>query len=220
MARPPATTPKAILEAAIRVASRDGLQATTLDKVAEEAGVTKGGVLYHFASKDDLLRRMMEHFANEVEQGLVTRIADDPHADRRWVRAMIDMVFAPQADLEHRADVTPHGIAPDLTHKFIMAMLTAFASNPQLLEVIRPFLERMRARIQSEENAVEQVVTWLAADGLFLWELFGMARPGDAMWNAVVEELRRRSRPRPPAQFGAAATTQPPSADPTLGAEG
>jgi AcrR family transcriptional regulator len=196
MARPPATTPNAILEAAIRVAGRDGLLATTLDKVAAEAGITKGGVLYHFASKDELLTRMMEHFAAQVEQGLVTRIADDPVADRRWVRAMIDMVFASGSDKVSEANGTPRGLPPEITHKFILAMLAAFAANPALLSVIKPFMERMRNRISAEPGGIEQIVTWLAADGLFLWELFGMARPGDPMWNAVVTELRRRSRPR------------------------
>lgn len=196
MARPPATTPNAILEAAIRVAGRDGLLATTLDKVAAEAGITKGGVLYHFTSKDELLTRMMEHFAAEVEQGLITRIANDPIADRRWVRAMIDMVFGAEPDKVNDADEAPHGLPPELTHKFIMAMLAGFAANPALLNVIKPFLERMRARVQAEPGGVEQIVTWLAADGLFLWELFGMARQGEPMWNAVVAELRRRSRPR------------------------
>jgi len=200
MARPPATTPNAILEAAIRVAGRDGLLATTLDKVAAEAGITKGGVLYHFASKDELLTRMMEHFAAQVEQGLVTRIADDPVADRRWVRAMIDMVFASEPEKAPEkastANGAPGGLPPEITHKFILAMLAAFAANPALLSVIKPFMERMRNRISAEPGGIEQIVTWLAADGLFLWELFGMARPGDPMWNAVVTELRRRSRPR------------------------
>jgi AcrR family transcriptional regulator len=196
MARPPATTPNAILEAAIRVAGRDGLLATTLDKVAAEAGITKGGVLYHFASKDELLTRMMEHFAAQVEQGLVTRIADDPVADRRWVRAMIDMVFASEPEKANNAHGAPRGLPPEITHKFILAMLAAFAANPALLSVIKPFMERMRNRISAEPGGIEQIVTWLAADGLFLWELFGMARPGDPMWNAVVTELRRRSRPR------------------------
>jgi AcrR family transcriptional regulator len=196
MARPPATTPNAILEAAIRVAGRDGLLATTLDKVAAEAGITKGGVLYHFASKDELLTRMMEHFAAQVEQGLVTRIADDPVADRRWVRAMIDMVFASEPEKASTANGAPGGLPPEITHKFILAMLAAFAANPALLSVIKPFMERMRNRISAEPGGIEQIVTWLAADGLFLWELFGMARPGDPMWNAVVTELRRRSRPR------------------------
>lgn len=196
MARPPATTPNAILEAAIRVAGRDGLLATTLDKVAAEAGITKGGVLYHFASKDELLTRMMEHFAAEVEQGLIVRIANDPIADRRWVRAMIDMVFGSEPAKASDANGASNGLPPELTHKFILAMLAAFAANPALLNVIKPFMERMRNRIQAEPGGIEQIVTWLAADGLFLWELFGMARPGDPMWNAVVDELRRRSRPR------------------------
>ena len=196
MARPPATTPNAILEAAIRVAGRDGLLATTLDKVAAEAGVTKGGVLYHFASKDELLTRMMEHFAAEVEQGLIMRIANDPVADRRWVRAMIDMVFAPESEKVGEPCGAPRGLPPEMTHKFILAMLAGFAANPALLNVIKPFMERMRNRVQAEPGGIEQIVTWLAADGLFLWELFGMARPGDPTWNAVVTELRRRSRPR------------------------
>lgn len=170
--------------------------ATTLDKVAAEAGVTKGGVLYHFASKDELLTRMMEHFAAEVEQGLITRIANDPVADRRWVRAMIDMVFGAEPDKTNDSTDDQHGLPPEVTHKFIMAMLAGFAANPALLNVIKPFLERMRARVQAEPGGVEQIVTWLAADGLFLWELFGMARQGEPMWNAVVAELRRRSRPR------------------------
>ena len=147
MARPPATTPNAILEAAIRVAGRDGLLATTLDKVAAEAGITKGGVLYHFASKDELLTRMMEHFAAEVEQGLITRIADDPVADRRWVRAMIDLVFAPETEKGADANGAPRGLPPEMTHKFILAMLAAFAANPALLNVIKPFMERMRNRV-------------------------------------------------------------------------
>lgn len=196
MARPPATTPNAILEAAIRVAGRDGLLATTLDKVAAEAGITKGGVLYHFASKDELLTRMMEHFAAEVEQGLIMRIANDPVADRRWVRAMIDMVFAQESEKVGEPYGAPRGLPPEMTHKFILAMLAGFAANPALLNVIKPFMERMRNRVQAEPGGIEQIVTWLAADGLFLWELFGMARPGDPTWNAVVTELRRRSRPR------------------------
>ncbi len=200
MARPPATTPNAILEAAIRVAGRDGLLATTLDKVAAEAGITKGGVLYHFASKDELLTRMMEHFAGEVEQGLITRIANDPVADRRWVRAMMDMVFGAEPDEAsgNSSDLSsdPQGLPPELTHKFILAMLAAFATNPALLDVIKPFMERMRNRIQAQPGGIEQIVTWLAADGLFLWELFGMARQGEPMWHAVVAELRRRSSPR------------------------
>ena len=39
-----------LLDAAVAVVRRDGAQALTLDAVAAEAGVSKGGLLYHFRS--------------------------------------------------------------------------------------------------------------------------------------------------------------------------
>ncbi|SCE54411.1 helix-turn-helix domain-containing protein, partial [Streptomyces sp. OspMP-M43] len=45
-----------ILEAATRVVQREGVKSVTFDSVAAEAGLTKGGLLYHFASRDDLVR--------------------------------------------------------------------------------------------------------------------------------------------------------------------
>ena len=44
-----------LLDAASAVIRRDGAQALTLDAVAAEAGVSKGGLLYHFKSKRELL---------------------------------------------------------------------------------------------------------------------------------------------------------------------
>ena len=53
-----------ILDATVQVAIRDGVMAMTLDAVAQEAGVSKGGLLYHFRSKDDLIAAMLVHFSN------------------------------------------------------------------------------------------------------------------------------------------------------------
>ena len=50
---------------------RDGAQALTLDAVAAEAGVSKGGLLYHFKTKRELLDAMLEgwleEFAAEID---------------------------------------------------------------------------------------------------------------------------------------------------------
>ena len=45
-----------ICDAAIQITVRDGLLTMTLDAVAKEAGISKGGVMYPFPSKDDLVR--------------------------------------------------------------------------------------------------------------------------------------------------------------------
>ena len=63
-------TKQRLLDAAAAVVRRDGATALTLDAVAAEAGVSKGGLLYHFASKRELLDAMLdgwlEEFASEI----------------------------------------------------------------------------------------------------------------------------------------------------------
>jgi hypothetical protein len=46
-----------ILDAAERVVLRDGVTHLTLDAVAAETGISKGGLLYHFPSKRRFPRR-------------------------------------------------------------------------------------------------------------------------------------------------------------------
>lgn len=57
MSRPSAK--QEIIDAALRLAARSGVGALTFEAIAEEAGKTKGGVIYHFASKDDLVRSVI-----------------------------------------------------------------------------------------------------------------------------------------------------------------
>jgi len=53
MARPPLARER-VLDAYEAILLDEGGRAATLDAVARAAGVSKGGLLYHFASKDDL----------------------------------------------------------------------------------------------------------------------------------------------------------------------
>jgi DNA-binding transcriptional regulator YbjK len=58
-----------ILEAALRVIGRAGVQAVTHRAVAEEAGVPLGSTTYYFDSRDDLIRQALEYVAaSEVER--------------------------------------------------------------------------------------------------------------------------------------------------------
>ena len=54
-----AERPKEILEAAFAEFSRSGYAATTLDQVAERAGVTKGTIYVYFESKEHLFISMV-----------------------------------------------------------------------------------------------------------------------------------------------------------------
>ncbi len=56
----PIDTRSRILEAAFRIFAERGYSGATLDDVAADAGMTKGAVYWHFASKDDLCMALIE----------------------------------------------------------------------------------------------------------------------------------------------------------------
>ena len=110
---PPARTKDRLLDAADVVVRRDGAQALTLDAVAAEAEVSKGGLLYHFKSKRDLVEGMVERWMadfqreideadprvrarlREVQRARGQRTRDARGADRRplacWSRCAANM---------------------------------------------------------------------------------------------------------------------------------
>ena len=56
-----------ILEAAARVVDKDGVDAVTFESVCLEAGLTRSGLVYHFASRDQLLTAMHDFLAGRWE---------------------------------------------------------------------------------------------------------------------------------------------------------
>jgi AcrR family transcriptional regulator len=71
-----------VLDALEQILIRDGERAATLDAVAAQAGVSKGGLLYHFGSQralvEGLAERMRERAAQDVE--LMAEAPDGPSA--------------------------------------------------------------------------------------------------------------------------------------------
>ena len=76
MARPSAR-PK-LIEAALTVVEERGVTALTLDAVAEQAGVTKRGLIYHFPSKHALLTGIHEELAARIERDLLAATGREP----------------------------------------------------------------------------------------------------------------------------------------------
>lgn len=74
MSRPPAARDK-VLAAFATIVAEQGEQAATIEAVAAHAGVSKGGLLYHFGSREALV------------EGLVERLLADGEEDIRAMRA-------------------------------------------------------------------------------------------------------------------------------------
>src|SRR5262245_5817552 len=63
--RPPKTTTAEIVDAAHKLFSANGFKGTTLAAVGAQVGLTDAGVLHHFASKQALVRAVLDRELEE-----------------------------------------------------------------------------------------------------------------------------------------------------------
>src|SRR5256885_2146711 len=54
-------TRRKLYEAAVTLIAEQGFSSTTVDEIAERAGVAKGTVYYNFASKNELFEELLRH---------------------------------------------------------------------------------------------------------------------------------------------------------------
>jgi AcrR family transcriptional regulator len=141
-----------ILDAAGELVTEVGAGRLTLEAVAERAGLSKGGLLYNFPSKDALL------------QGMVERMVQEISAKKEALRSEIGC----KRNLESRLSVAASlllccGRAKDIT----TGLLAASSESPHLLEPARQVLNEEWQNLKStSEDPAAAMVAWLAIQGL------------------------------------------------------
>ena len=90
-----------LLDAAEAVVVRDGIGNLTLDAVAEESGMSKGGLLHHFRTKDKLVEAMVTRVADSWREGFLKVYEELPEGPGRTVRSMLNHCLG---DAECRTD--------------------------------------------------------------------------------------------------------------------
>lgn len=160
-----------ILDALERILVDDGLHAVTLERVAERAGVSKGGLLYHFPSKEALItglaRRLAEAVEDEFEQAersadivdffLRTSVPSSPDGAVYWSLL---------------AALRSNDVASEEARRLVMYCFVRWA------EILR---EHVRDPVTAE-------IVRLVGDGLYLSALAGLPMPDPAL----LDEVRRR----------------------------
>lgn len=156
-----------LLDAAAELAVHRGAGELTLDAVAEAAGVSKGGLLYHFPTKDALLTAMVARMVARFEAEHAEALAREPEGvPGRWTRAFVESFFS----------VPPEEMAE--RHRTCGALLATVASNPRLLDPVRQAYKNWRQETQRDGLAPEQTLLALAAvDALIFWQLYDMWQP-------------------------------------------
>jgi AcrR family transcriptional regulator len=135
-----AERPGEILQAAFVEFSRNGYATTTLDQIAERAGVTKGTIYVYFENKEHLFISMVREVTKVTLETLHEMFATHVGSTADLLRAQFSFIY------QH--------IVEDRRRREVVRMLIAEAPRfPELAdryheEILRPCLDMLRQAIQ------------------------------------------------------------------------
>jgi AcrR family transcriptional regulator len=160
-----------LLEAATEVLLRDGAQALTLEAVAKQAQVSKGGLLYHFPSKQALIAGMINRLVGHFDTALA-EAGDEPGAATR-------VYLAASIEPKH----TAAGAAAD---RATAALFAAAIIDPEALAPLRDVYLAWQRRLENDgiDPAMATAVR-LAVDGWWLSRLADLAPPASGLHEQV-----------------------------------
>jgi AcrR family transcriptional regulator len=131
----PEPSRKQLMAAAIDCFARLGYQGTSIDRIARDAGVTKGAVYYHFRDKEELLFEAVKDRIGGFEQQVLEEVSPAQDALDN-LRHVVDACFFHATVSNHRRFI-------------ITLMIEALDTNPRLSAEFRNILRRMRAFLVS-----------------------------------------------------------------------
>lgn len=168
---------QSLLRAAATVVAERGYSALTLDAVGAATGVSKGGVLYHFPTKEALVAALLEELITDLDADQTAAHDADPDAPGAWTRAYLTASSAPP-----QQDQSAHVAA--------VALLAAVGYDPSLLAPLQARYRHWVKRLADDGlSGVDAHVVRLAADGLWTADLFDLAPPDPALRTRIHRRL-------------------------------
>ncbi|NBB49016.1 TetR family transcriptional regulator [Rhizobium sp. CRIBSB] len=147
---------RALLDCAAQIAAEQGASAITIQAVADRAGVTKGGLLHHFDSKQALLAAVFSDLLEQMDREIDRTMAVDPVSRGRFTRAYVRACFSDRL-LGERS--------------LWGALSVAIVSEPALRALWSAWLDGRMARHAETDGDPRLVAVRLAADGIWLADM-------------------------------------------------
>jgi AcrR family transcriptional regulator len=164
-------TKNLILSAACRVILDKGAAALTLEAVAKEAGISKGGLLYHFPSKDLLIEGMIKYQIDGMEAMLEQEMSRN---GGNFLLAYVQVCI--------KQDIEQNRIAQSL--------FAAIASNIELLKPLEMrYVEWQNRAIAAAPSPETGTLVRLAMDGLWISDLLNLAPPQEEMRKKLTDTI-------------------------------
>jgi len=148
-----------ILDATLALVKEVGAPAVTIDSVAERAGLSKGGVLYHFPFKEELLTAANEDIVRRLYLAREAEAAQLPDTPNRALKAYV------LASAFNRAG------NDQLTTK----MLAAGSMLKESADPIRRYWKERFPQIAADPGFDRAALVHVATEGLWFMEMLGLS---------------------------------------------
>ena len=163
-----------ILTVAHQIVKRDGVARLTIDAVAREAQLSKGGVLYHFPSKEALVTGMVLDHIESFTRDLASNLEEETGTGR-WLRA-----YLRASDKTVYEEPNP-----------VVCLIAAIATNPELLAPLQQhFALWQEQAVRDGLPPALATLLRLAIDGLWFADLFQLAPPEGELRQEVLDLLQ------------------------------
>jgi len=164
-----------LFEATQRVIDKKGISHFTLENVAKEAGISKGGLLHYFPNKKALIsegiKTVLENYSKEMEK----LNAEDTNAGH-FLRSYAEV------SLNNPQQLTS-------------GLLAAIAINSELLKPVQDHYKEWQKEIENDRlDPVLATIIRLAIDGMWFCDLFGLASPEGELRQKILERLNELSK--------------------------
>lgn len=147
-----------VLDAAEAVILETGGRHFTLDAVAERAGISKGGLVYTFATKDDLIHAALEREVTRFQEAVRRRVGSEPVDAAHWVLAHIEEALDEDEASTQKAAF----------------LVTALVHAPEKLGPIRRLYQALLDPLRANDGGTAEIRhALLAVEGIFLLKGLG-----------------------------------------------
>lgn len=169
---------RALLDEAARLAVKQGLAAVTVQAVAEAAGVTKGGFMHHFPSKQALVDAVFAELLETLDRDLDARIAADPEPHGSFTRAYLLSVFE---------------MIPPQSGGHWAALYVSMLADAELRALWARWYEARLDRHRTTDGGVQLAAVRAAADGIWLADLTGAPLAERQGLRSLLLDMTRRA---------------------------
>jgi len=165
-----------VLDCAESIILESGGRHFTLDAVAERAGISKGGLVYTFATKDALIHAALEREVLRFEAAVGRRLKD------------VESAGPAQRVLAHIEEALEEDEASTQKAAFLV---TALVHAPTMLEPVRRLYKALLDPLRSDQpEAADVRHALLAVEGLFLLKGLGFAEVSPQELKSVLLHAR------------------------------